>query len=100
MCSARDPGNQNRDDSAGPGPVLALVRYGLPAAIALAGIVLALAGGATLDAAGAVLVGVAALVALLNVLMRLGLESNGDRLREERAREYFDRHGRWPARGQ
>jgi hypothetical protein len=77
-------------------PALVAVRYGLPALIALTGIVLAIAGDETWDAAGAVLVGVAALVALLNVLMRLGLESNRDREREERAREQFDRSGRWP----
>jgi hypothetical protein len=74
------------------------VRYGLPAAIAVAGCVLAIVGDGTLEAAGATLVGVAALVVLLNVLMRLGLESNRDRIREEEAREYFDRHGRWPTR--
>jgi hypothetical protein len=33
---------------------------------------------------------------MLNWLFRLGVESNRDREREERAREYFDRHGRWP----
>ena len=37
----------------------------------------------------------ALVVALLNVLMRLGLESEADREREEQARRFFDRHGRW-----
>ena len=46
--------------------------------------------------AGVTLVGVGMLVALLNVLMRLGIESGADRDREEEARRYFDRHGRWP----
>jgi hypothetical protein len=45
--------------------------------------------------AGATLMGVGVLVALLNVLMRLGIESAADREREEEARRYFDRHGRW-----
>lgn len=44
--------------------------------------------------AGVVLVGVGLLIALLNVLMRLGSESGRDREREERARRHFERHGR------
>jgi hypothetical protein len=31
--------------------------------------------------------------------MRLGIESNRDREREEEARRYFGRQGRWPGRG-
>jgi hypothetical protein len=78
---------------------LLAVRYLLPAAIFVTGIVLALAGGnETVVGAGVALSGVGMLVALLNILMRLGLESNRDREREEMARQYFDRHGRWPGR--
>jgi hypothetical protein len=75
------------------------VRYLMPAAIVVTGIALATLG--TSDAAlgaGVVLIGVGFLVALLNVLMRLGIQSNRDREREERARRYFGRHGRWPGR--
>jgi hypothetical protein len=46
-----------------------------------------------------VLIGVGFLVALGGALMRLSIESNRDREREEEARRYFDRHGRWPRRG-
>jgi hypothetical protein len=76
------------------------VRYLLPAAIVLAGLVLMVVGTSD-DAVGAgvVLVGVGLLVALLNVLMRLGIASEHDREREQSARRYFDRHGRWPAGG-
>jgi hypothetical protein len=79
--------------------VLVGVRYGLPAAIVIIGLALAVLGtsDSVLDA-GVVLVGVGLLVALLNTLMRLGIESNGDREREERARRYFERHGQWPRR--
>jgi hypothetical protein len=45
-----------------------------------------------------VLIGVGMLVALLNVLMRFGLESNRDREQQALARKYFDRYGRWPGR--
>jgi hypothetical protein len=94
--------------AAAPGPWLYLievkrpigtmaVRYGLPAVIVLAGLVLAIAGGNdTAVGAGVGLVGVGLLVALLNTLMRLGIASSLDREREEEARRYFDRHGRWP----
>lgn len=73
------------------------VRYLLPGAIAVTGIALVLGGhsDATVGA-GVALAGVGMLVALLNVLMRLGIQSNRDREREERARRYFSRHGRWP----
>ena len=74
---------------------LAFVRYGLPLAIAVAGVVCLIVGG---DAAGAgvVLIGSAAMVLLLNALFRLSLRSNDEREQEERAREQFERTGRWP----
>jgi hypothetical protein len=72
-------------------------RIGLPLVICLVGLGLAIAGGEdTVVGAGVVFVGVGLLVALVNALMRLGIQSERDRDREQRAREYFDRHGRWP----
>ncbi|MFL5866517.1 MAG: hypothetical protein ACJ766_05385 [Thermoleophilaceae bacterium] len=73
------------------------VRFVLPAGIVATGVLLLVFGrdDAVLGA-GATLVGVGMLVALLNLLMRLGIESGADRDREEEARRYFDRHGRWP----
>lgn len=65
---------------------LTLVRVVLPAAIAAAGVVLIAIGGDAPVGAGIVLIGVAGLVVLANVLMRLGLESERDRAEEERAR--------------
>lgn len=76
------------------------VRVILPVGIVVVGVVLAAAGrDDAVIGAGVALVGVGMLVALLNVLMRLGIESGADREREEEARRYFDRHGRWPAGG-
>jgi hypothetical protein len=73
------------------------VRVGLPLSIVAVGIALAALGSDdAVVGAGVALVGVGMLVALLNVLMRLGIESGADREREEQARRYFDRHGRWP----
>jgi hypothetical protein len=33
---------------------------------------------------------------LMNVLMRVGIAGDRERDREDEARAYFDRHGRWP----
>lgn len=74
---------------------LAAVRYGIPLAMAIAGIVCLVIGG---DAAGAgvVLIGSAFMVLLINVLFRVSIVSNREREEEERAREAFERSGRWP----
>jgi hypothetical protein len=74
---------------------LLLVRYGIPLAMTIAGIVCLVIGG---DAAGSgvVLIGSAGIVLLLNLLFRLSLVSNRERDEEEQAREQFVRTGRWP----
>jgi hypothetical protein len=71
------------------------VRYGIPLAMTIAGIVCLVIGG---DAAGSgvVLIGSAGMVLLINVLFRLSLVSNREREEEEQAREQFEREGRWP----
>ncbi len=71
------------------------VRYGIPLAMTIAGIVCLVVGG---DAAGSgvVLIGSAGMVMLINVLFRLSLVSNREREEEEHAREEFERSGRWP----
>ena len=74
------------------------VRYGLPAVIFLAGCIVAIADP---DSArglevGALLVGSALTVLLMNVLFRIGVEGDKDRDREDEARAYFDEHGHWP----
>ena len=73
-----------------------LVRYGIPVLIALAGVVLIVAGGDSGAGAGVVLIGIAGLVLLANVFVRLSLQSEDDREREERARRFYSEHGRWP----
>jgi hypothetical protein len=65
---------------------LMLVRFVMPAVIALVGVVLVVVGGDSGRGAGIVLIGVAGLVVLANVLMRLGLQSERDREREEARR--------------
>jgi hypothetical protein len=80
--------------------LLSATRVWLPLTIAVAGVVLIVDGhgrsNSTAAAAGVALLVVALTVWLLNWLYRLGIESAKDRDREERAREYFDEHGKWP----
>ena len=70
----------------------------LPLSLVVIGILAIIAGhGRTpLAGAGVVLLGVAVMVWLINWMFRLSVQSNRDRETEERAREYYDRHGRWP----
>ncbi len=74
------------------------VRYGLPALLTAAGLVLIVVGHGRTFAAGTgvVLLGSALMVWLVNWLFRLSIQSNAEREREEQAREYYARHGRWP----
>jgi len=80
--------------------VLYAIRWVVPLAIAVVGIVAIVAGHARASsptaAAGVGLLIVAVIVALINWMFRMSVQSNRDRIREEEAREYFDRHGRWP----
>ena len=74
---------------------LKLVRYGIPAAFIVAGfVVLALDSSQWVSWAGFVGAGIAIL--LLNFLFRMSFEGESDRDREQYARDFFDKHGRWP----
>jgi hypothetical protein len=88
----------NPDSSRSTRWVLVATRTWLPVAIAVSGVV-AIAvggGGGAVAAAGVALLGVAVSVWAINWMFRMSVESNQDREREEEARKYFDRHGRWP----
>jgi hypothetical protein len=78
--------------------VLGATRVWVPVAIAAAGVVGIIIGHGKSAAAGAGvgLIIVALIVWMVNWMFRMSVESNRDRDREEEAREYFDRHGRWP----
>jgi protein-S-isoprenylcysteine O-methyltransferase Ste14 len=85
---------------------LSATRVWLPLAIAVVGLVFIVIGHGTYSnlanthslesAAGVSLLLVALIVWMLNWMYRLSVRSNEDREDEERAREYFDRTGRWP----
>jgi hypothetical protein len=78
--------------------LLTATRIWLPLSIALAGIVAVVLGHArtALAGAGVVLLGTALIVWMINWMFRMSVDSNREREQEEEAREYFDRHGRWP----
>ena len=80
--------------------MLALTRVWLPLGIGLAGLAGILIGhGSTSSpwaAAGVSLMLVAVIVWMINWMFRIGVQSNREREREERARQYFEEHGRWP----
>ena len=97
-----------RDEPPPPRPRRALgawlldaVRYGLPALIFATGVVVIVAGGgdSTAVEAGLMFMGVAIAVLLLNVLFRIGVKGDVERDREDEARRFFERHGRWPDEG-
>jgi hypothetical protein len=75
---------------------LLLVRVTLPVSVFVVGVVLVVVGGEVAQGAGIFLIGSAVLGALANAYMRLGLQSNADREREEARRRFLEEHGRWP----
>ncbi len=75
---------------------LVLLRYVLPGAVVAAGIVVMALGGETNLEGGGGIVSAGLAIFLINWLFRLGSAGDDEREREDAAREYFDRHGRWP----
>lgn len=83
--------------SRGDTPLMRFVRLWLPGLIVLSGCVLALAVGT--DEAwegGALLVSAGLSVLLINVLFRLGVRGDRERVKEQRARDEYERTGTWP----
>jgi len=76
--------------------VVPAVRYGLPVLLTIVGVWLIETRADKWGGLGVMLVGTAVIVLMLNVLFRLSIRSNRERSSEEEAREFYDRHGRWP----
>jgi hypothetical protein len=75
---------------------MAWLRYVLPAAVVLAGLIAMAFGTDNSLEGGAGLVSAGLAIWFVNWLFRIGAEGDADRDAEERAREYFDLHGHWP----
>jgi len=73
------------------------LRYGLPALLIVIGFVLLFTVEGSLRWEGwAMCVGSGLAILLMNVLFRFGSRGDDERVQEDRAREYFAQHGRWP----
>ena len=73
------------------------VRYGIPGVLVLAGFVcLFAAHGNQAQEGWALFTGAGLAVLVVNLLLRIGMEGDRDRDREEQARQYHAKHGRWP----
>ena len=73
------------------------IRYGIPAVFIVTGQVVLIATGDAVNWAGFTGAGLAIL--LIGALLGIGTEGDRERDREEAARQYFDKHGRWPDDG-
>ncbi|MDP9376564.1 MAG: hypothetical protein M3P40_03140 [Actinomycetota bacterium] len=82
------------------GPTLVAVvffRFGLPALFAVMGVAMLMFGPQGARYEGFFMsFGAAGSILLLTMLWRLGSQGDNERAQEERAREYYARHGRWP----
>jgi len=76
--------------------VMRSVRYVLPAVVVIAVIAFMAAGGETNLEGGAAVVSAGLAIYFINWLFRAGAAGEREREAEDAARDYFDRHGRWP----
>jgi hypothetical protein len=72
------------------------VRYVLPGAIVLAGLVTMSLGSEAELEGGAGIVSAGLALYFINWLFRTGAAGDRAREAEDAARDYYDRHGRWP----
>jgi hypothetical protein len=75
---------------------LVALRYVLPALGTIGGLVVMALGSETDLEGGAAIVSAGLAIFFLNWLFRAGVTGDREREAEDAAREYFDRHGRWP----
>ncbi|MGD0452726.1 MAG: hypothetical protein ABSB69_03955 [Solirubrobacteraceae bacterium] len=73
------------------------MRYVLPAVVTIAGLVIMALGGENNLEGGASIVSAGLAIYFLNWLFRIGAAGDRERDAEQAAREYFNRHGRWPS---
>ncbi len=75
---------------------LDVVRYVLPAVVVLGGLVVMSFGDENHLEGGAGIVSAGLAIFFVNWLFRAGVSGDREREAEEAARDYFERHGRWP----
>jgi hypothetical protein len=78
------------------GWLLVGIRYVLPVAVAIAGLAIMALGSESDLEGGASIVSAGLAIYFVNWLYRIGASGDRERDIEDRAREYFTRHGHWP----
>jgi hypothetical protein len=76
---------------------LVAIRYVLPVVVTLTGLVIMAFGSETDLEGGASIVSAGLAIYFINWLFRIGASGDRERDQEAAARDYFDRHGRWPS---
>lgn len=79
-----------------PRVAMIALRYVLPAAVTVAGLVVMAFGSEGDLEGGAGIVSAGLAIYFVNWLFRIGVHGDRQREDEEAARDYFDRHGHWP----
>lgn len=77
--------------------LLISVRYVLPVVVSLGGLTIMAMGSETDLMGGASILSAGLAIYFVNWLFRIGATGDLEREREAAAREYYDRHGRWPS---
>ncbi len=77
-------------------PLMIVLRYVLPGAVVIAGLVVMALGSETELEGGGGIVSAGLAIYFVNWLFRIGAAGDRERDAEDAAREFFDRHGRWP----
>jgi hypothetical protein len=73
------------------------VRYWLPTIVVIGGVLAMVLGPSDGGPeGGAAIIGAGLAIWFLNWLYRIGASGDRERDEEDRARQYFDRHGHWP----
>jgi hypothetical protein len=76
--------------------LLGAIRYLLPAAVVIGGLVVMAFGSESDLEGGAAIVSAGLAIYFLNWLFRIGASGEEEREAEDAARDYFDLHGHWP----
>jgi hypothetical protein len=96
MVDAPPTDPQHEPEPARAGWLLDGVRYVLPSVVVLGGLIVMALGGESHLEGGAGIVSAGLAIFFINWLFRTGVVGEHERDAEEAARDYFDRHGRWP----
>jgi hypothetical protein len=96
MAASRPARTPRKRKSLRPRGWLDIVRYVLPAVVVIGGLVVMSFGDENHLEGGAGIVSAGLAIFFVNWLFRAGVSGDREREAEEAARDYFERHGRWP----